>query len=193
MASFDDIIAQQGEYDWLEFPYWAEAVQHGNKFHNFVAWLADTDAYLCAVVINRKAEFLVVLAQIRSEMSGMQAVPESVPHKAPLPEHWIKLVDPTTETPFYYHMVSGKSQWEFPISQQEIHSPRAIDAFPEYDEEFGTTKRTTRSRKPLCSARPPVRDPLVKDPRRKLKAPKDILNYPAGAYRDQQAVHVHRY
>src|SRR5690606_9859612 len=51
-----DIVSDDGAYDWLDFPFWPEAVSHAHKFHTFVAWLADTDAYLCAVVINRKAE-----------------------------------------------------------------------------------------------------------------------------------------
>jgi hypothetical protein len=215
MARIEGIVIEEPAYDWLDFPFWAEAVSYGHKFHNFVAWLADTDAYLCAVVINRKAEFLSMLARIRDEIAALveteKAAASPVVDRAQpvLPDPWIKIVDPATRTPYYYNMVSGKSQWEFPASEAAAPaSPRSVASAKPCSS--SSAQGTTRvSPKTGGSAKPYCRDPMARDPRRKQKraaaaaaaaaaveaapAPQDLLHCPSLLLEKHQGVHVHRY
>jgi len=132
-----------------------------------------------------------MLARIRDEIAVLQetknagASPCTESAKLALPEPWIKIMDPATRAPYYYNMVSGKSQWEFPTSDSTaaLVSPRSV-----------VSPKPCSS---LASATPNSRDPMARDPRRKPsrvgQCHVGLLHCPSLLLDKHEAVHVHRY
>lgn len=124
-------------YDWLEFPYWTEAMAYNDPLH-FVSWLNKKKPHLAAIVLIHYPEFKKRFAKLQQKVSDVRLEQELYNQKKevlPLPplqtptrssrrphhhqpqessRDWVR-VQLSHEKYYWFNRVSGKSQWSCPF------------------------------------------------------------------------------